>query len=121
MKKISICLIIFITTKTLKAENIFNLIRFSANYGVIDTLTYPTSNLSGVTWTFYIDKPINTLLQDLDELFPGYILSPIYGKDKLRTAGTINIYYGNKITLVLNVKKFHFMNPISEDGTWDIN
>lgn len=89
----------------------------------IDTATFPIAGFAAVDWTFYLSKPINTLLIFLDNSFPGYILGDVYPDDNLKAAARINVYYRNWRGLILHVNRFHHMDPFTTqtNGKWDVN
>jgi hypothetical protein len=118
MKTVLIFCLILFTTYYLKAESLtFN--KLNAKQ-ITDTSSYPIANLSGLNWSYYLNKPINTLLFDLNGVFPGYIIGRIYGT-RLRLASKLNIYYGNGIGVILTVNDFQHLNQYSESSSWDIS
>lgn len=122
MKRIFFALIVFFIANKSKAEE-FSLLETKIISPLsVDTATYPIANFQATDWAFYINKPINTLLADLDNLFPGYILGQVYANERLRMASRINIYYGEGRGLILHVRHFQHMEPYSQNGgPWDVS
>ena len=89
------------------------------NFSITDTSTYPISNLSAISWSCYLNQPINILLFDLDRLFPDYVLSKVYPGHQF-FAHDIIVYYSRGVGVRLSVNKFKVMNP-AHTAKWDVD
>lgn len=122
MKKLLFCIPIFFAAQNLKAERDPVYLRNQLLHASPDTVTYPIANLSAFDWASYLNRPINELLAELDNSYPGYIVGTVYANERLRMAARINIYYGQGRALILSVSHFQLLNPYSQDGgPWDVD
>ena len=87
----------------------------------IDTATYPINRFTNIDYAFYIGHPINTFLDDLNEINPGFVLGPIFSPHKIAYGTAINVHYANNLFIYIHVNQFQFTRPYIPNRAYDIN
>ena len=121
MKKLIFIVCIFLGTLKLKANDIEFSGYLIPNNLITDTAVYPISSFININLTFYNNQSVSLFLSDLNELFPGYLLSKVHGGDNGRIGSRLQVYFANNITFRIIVKDFTHMNPYSPTAEWDID
>ena len=120
MRKYLICIIIILVARNSEAEDCYRIEDFSEyTIKVSDTAVYPSSDLLRLSWSCYLDQPINVFLKDLDRLFPNYILSKVFPGHRF-FAHEVIVYFGDGVGIILSVRRFKYLNPAHTNPNWNI-